>query len=282
MVVKLIDGKKLAEKVRNKLKLEVKSLKKKPKLTVILVGSDPASQIYVKNKHKYAMEVGIESDIIKLSKDISEDKLLKIIKKLNKNKKVNGILVQLPLPKHINEFNVINAINPEKDVDGFTIYNKGLLSIGKPNLVPCTPLGIMEMFKEYKVKLSGKLAVVVGRSNIVGKPMAQLLLNNDATVIQCHSKTKNLSEITSKADILISAVGKKGLVSDKFVKSGAVVIDVAMVRDEKNKKWFGDVNFEKVSKKASLITPVPGGVGPMTIAMLLKNTITAYKIQNKK
>ncbi len=282
MVVKLIDGKKLAEKVRNKLKLEVKSLKKKPKLTVILVGSDTASQIYVKNKHKYAMEVGIESDIIKLSKDISEDKLLKIIKKLNKNKKVNGILVQLPLPKHINEFNVINAINPEKDVDGFTIYNKGLLSIGKPNLVPCTPLGIMEMFKEYKVKLSGKLAVVVGRSNIVGKPMAQLLLNNDATVIQCHSKTKNLSEITSKADILISAVGKKGFISDKFVKSGAVVIDVAMVRDEKNKKWFGDVNFEKVSKKASLITPVPGGVGPMTIAMLLKNTITAYKIQNKK
>ncbi len=282
MVTKLIDGKKLAEKVRNKLKLEVKSLKKKPKLSVILVGDDSASKIYVKNKQKYAVEIGIESEVIKLDNSVSEDKLLKIIKKLNKNKKVSGILVQLPLPKHINEFNVINSINPEKDVDGFTIYNKGLLSIGKPNLVPCTPLGIMEMLKEYKVKLAGKLAVVIGRSNIVGKPMAQLLLNNDATVIQCHSKTKNLSEITSKADILITAVGKKGLITDKFVKNGAVVVDVAMVRDEKNKRWFGDVNFDKVSKKTSLITPVPGGVGPMTIAMLLQNTITAYKKQNKK
>ena len=282
MVTKLIDGKKLAEKVRNKLKLEVKSLKKKPKLSVILVGDDSASKIYVKNKQKYAVEIGIESEVIKLDNSVSEDKLLKIIKKLNKNKKVSGILVQLPLPKHIDEFNVINSINPEKDVDGFTIYNKGLLSIGKPNLVPCTPLGIMEMLKEYKVKLAGKLAVVIGRSNIVGKPMAQLLLNNDATVIQCHSKTKNLSEITSKADILITAVGKKGLITDKFVKNGAVVVDVAMVRDEKNKRWFGDVNFDKVSKKTSLITPVPGGVGPMTIAMLLQNTITAYKKQNKK
>ena len=282
MVTKLIDGKKLAEKVRNKLKLEVKSLKKKPKLSVILVGDDSASKIYVKNKQKYAVEIGIESEVIKLDNSVSEDKLLKIIKKLNKNKKVSGILVQLPLPKHINEFNVINSINPEKDVDGFTIYNKGLLSIGKPNLVPCTPLGIMEMLKEYKVKLAGKLAVVIGRSNIVGKPMTQLLLNNDATVIQCHSKTKNLSEITSKADILITAVGKKGLITDKFVKNGAVVVDVAMVRDEKNKRWFGDVNFDKVSKKTILITPVPGGVGPMTIAMLLQNTITAYKKQNKK
>ena len=282
MTFKLIDGKKLAEKVRNKLKLEVKTFRKKPKLTVILVGDNPASQIYVRNKQKYAIEIGMESEVIRLGADISEEKLLKIINKLNKNKKVNGILVQLPLPKHINEFNVINAISSEKDVDGFTIYNKGLLSIGKPNLVPCTPLGIIEMLKAYKVDLKGKLAVVVGRSNIVGKPMAQLLLNNDATVIQCHSKTKKLNEITSKADIIISAVGKRNLISEKSVKNGAVVIDVAMIRDEKNKRWLGDVNFDKVSKKASLITPVPGGVGPMTIAMLLQNTITAYKKQNKK
>ncbi|MBR1544780.1 MAG: bifunctional methylenetetrahydrofolate dehydrogenase/methenyltetrahydrofolate cyclohydrolase FolD [Alphaproteobacteria bacterium] len=282
MVFKLIDGKKLAEKVRNRLKLEVANLKKSPKLVVVLVGDNPASQIYVKNKEKYAGEVGIKSEVIRLASDVKQEKLLRIIKKLNKDKKVNGILVQLPLPKHIDEFDVINAIAPEKDVDGFTVYNKGLLSVGKPSMVPCTPLGIMEMFKEYKVKLDGKLAVVVGRSNIVGKPMAQLLLNNNATVIQCHSKTKNLSDITSKADILISAVGKKKLITEKYVKDKAVVIDVAMVRDEKNKKWVGDVDFEKVSKKASLITPVPGGVGPMTIAMLLQNTITAYKKQNRK
>ncbi len=282
MTAKLIDGKKLAEKVRQRLKIVVKSLKKKPKLVVVLVGDNPASQIYVKNKQKYALEVGIESDVIRLDKTVEEKKLLKIIKKLNKDKKVNGILVQLPLLSHINEFDVINAISPQKDVDGFSVYNKGLLSIGKDALVPCTPLGIMEMFKEYKINLKGKLAVVVGRSNIVGKPMAQLLLNNDATVIQCHSKTKNLSDITSKADILISAVGKKNLITEKYVKDGAIVIDVAMIRDEKNKKWLGDVNFEKVSKKASFITPVPGGVGPMTIAMLLQNTITAYKEQNKK
>ena len=282
MVFKLIDGKKLAEKVRNRLKLEVATLKKSPKLVVVLVGDNPASQIYVKNKEKYAGEVGIKSEVIRLASDVKQEKLLRIIKKLNKDKKVNGILVQLPLPKHIDEFDVINAIAPEKDVDGFTVYNKGLLSVGKPSMVPCTPLGIMEMFKEYKVKLDGKLAVVVGRSNIVGKPMAQLLLNNNATVIQCHSKTKNLSDITSKADILISAVGKKKLITEKYVKDKAVVIDVAMVRDEKNKKWVGDVDFEKVSKKASLITPVPGGVGPMTIAMLLQNTITAYKKQNRK
>ena len=282
MTAILIDGKKLAEKVRNKLKLEIKSLKKTPKLTVILVGDDPASKIYVKNKQKYALEIGMKSEVIKLDKNIKEEKLLKLIKKLNKDKKVNGILVQLPLPKHINEFDIINAISLEKDVDGFTVYNKGLLAIGKQNFVPCTPLGIMEMLKAYKINVVGKTACVIGRSNIVGKPMAQLLLNNDATVIQCHSKTKNLADITSKADIIISAVGKKNLVTEKHIKDGAVVIDVAMIHDEKNKKWLGDVNFATVSKKASFITPVPGGVGPMTIAMLLKNTVNAYKKQNKK
>ena len=282
MTTILIDGKKLAEKVRNKLKSEIKSLKKAPKLTVVLVGDDPASKIYVKNKQKYALEIGMKSEVIKLDKDIKEEKLLKLIKKLNKDKKVNGILVQLPLPKHINEFDIINAISSEKDVDGFTVYNKGLLAIGKQNFVPCTPLGIMEMLKAYKINVVGKTACVIGRSNIVGKPMAQLLLNNDATVVQCHSKTKNLADITSKADIIISAVGKKNLVTEKHIKDGAVVIDVAMIHDEKNKKWLGDVNFATVSKKASFITPVPGGVGPMTIAMLLKNTVNAYKKQNKK
>ena len=271
MIAKLMNGKELAQKVREKLKLEVKSLKRTPGLTVVLVGENPASLIYVKNKVKYANEIGIKSEVVKFPDDVSEKKLLSFIERLNKSKKVNGILVQLPLPKHIDEFKIVNSIKPEKDVDGFTVYNKGLLSLGKPEIVACTPLGIMKMFEAYNVKISGKVAVVVGRSNIVGKPMAQLLLNNDATVIQCHSKTKNLAEITSKADILISAVGKKKLITGKHVKDGAVVVDVAMVRDEKNKRWLGDVDFEAVSKKASLITPVPGGVGPMTIAMLLKN-----------
>ena len=282
MTSNLIDGKKLAEKVRKNLKKEIDGFKKKPELVVILVGENPSSQIYVRNKIRYAKEVGIKSDVIKFSDDVSEKHLLKTIEKLNKNKKVSGILVQLPLPKHIDEFKVINCIKPEKDVDGFTVKNKGLLMLKKPRLVPCTPLGIMDILKSNKVNVAGKLAVVVGRSDIVGKPMAQLLLNSDATVVQCHSKTKNLSDVTSKADILISAVGKRNLITGKHVKNGAVVIDVAMIRDEKNKKWIGDVNFEQVSKKAKLITPVPGGVGPMTVAMLLKNTVDAYKQQNNK
>ena len=281
MTAKIIDGKKTAQKIRSELKLEIQNLKIKPELRVILVGNNPASQIYVKNKEKYASEVGIKSETIHLPEDITEEKLLKQIKKLNKDKHINGILVQLPLPSHINEFSVINAIAPEKDVDGFTIYNKGLLSIGKPALTPCTPLGIIELLKQYKVNIASKNAVVIGRSNIVGKPMAQLLLNEDATVTICHSKTKNLAEITANADILISAVGKPKFIGKKYVKNGATVIDVAMNRDTKNNRWVGDVDFDNVSKVAKFITPVPGGVGPMTIAMLLKNTVQAYKIQKK-
>lgn len=281
MTAKIIDGKKTAQKIRSELKLEIQNLKIKPELRVILVGNNPASQIYVKNKEKYASEVGIKSETIRLPEDITEEKLLKQIKKLNKDKHINGILVQLPLPSHINEFSVINAIAPEKDVDGFTIYNKGLLSIGKPALTPCTPLGIIELLKQYKIKIASKNTVVIGRSNIVGKPMAQLLLNEDATVTICHSKTKNLAEITANADILISAVGKPKFIGKKYVKKDATVIDVAMNRDTKNNRWVGDVDFDNVSKVAKFITPVPGGVGPMTIAMLLKNTVQAYKIQKK-
>lgn len=281
MTAKIIDGKKTAQEIRSELKREIQNLKIKPELRVILVGNNPASQIYVKNKEKYASEVGIKSETIRLPEDITEEKLLKQIKKLNKDKHINGILVQLPLPSHINEFSVINAIAPEKDVDGFTIYNKGLLSIGKPALTPCTPLGIIELLKQYKVNIASKNAVVIGRSNIVGKPMAQLLLNEDATVTICHSKTKNLAEITANADILISAVGKPKFIGKKYVKKGATVIDVAMNRDTKNNRWVGDVDVDNVSKVAKFITPVPGGVGPMTIAMLLKNTVQAYKIQKK-
>lgn len=281
MTAKILDGKKTASQIRQGLKEEIAKLQKKPSLKVILIGDNPSSLIYVKNKNKYASEVGIKSEVIHLPPSITENKLIEQINKLNNDKNVNGILVQLPLPKHINEFNVINSISPEKDVDGFTIQNKGLLSIGTPQLLPCTPYGIMELLKRYKIKIAGKHAVVIGRSNIVGKPMAQLLLNNDATITICHSKTKNLKNITKTADILISAVGKHNLVKGNFIKPGAIVIDVAMIRDEKNKKWSGDTDFKALSKKAKYITPVPGGIGPMTVAMLLKNTLTAYKLQNK-
>lgn len=282
MAFKLLNGKDVAKKIRNTLKSEIEKLKKKPNLTVVLVGNNPASLIYVKNKEKYANEVGMKSEVIKLPENTTEEKLLKLIKKLNKDKKVNGILVQLPLPKQINEFNIINAISPLKDVDGFTVENKGLLSIGKPNLVPCTPLGILELLKFYNIKIEGKNVVVVGRSNIVGKPISQLLLNENATVITCHSYTKNLKDITTKADILISAVGKENLITKNHVKENSVVIDVAMIRDVKNNCWKGDVKFNEVAPKTKFITPVPGGIGPMTIAMLLQNTLTAYKKQNKK
>lgn len=282
MAFKLLNGKDVAKKIRTTLKYEIEKLKKKPKLVVILVGDNPSSVIYVKNKQKYANEVGMESELVKLSKDISEEKLLKIIKKLNKDKKVNGILVQLPLPKQINEFNVINSISPLKDVDGFTVENKGLLCVGKPNLIPCTPLGILELLKHYNIKITGKNVVVVGRSNIVGKPLSQLFLNENATVTTCHSYTKNLKDITGSADILVSAVGKENLITKNHIKEGCIVVDVAMIRDVKNNCWKGDVKFNEVAPKTKFITPVPGGVGPMTIAMLLKNTLTAYKKQNKK
>ncbi len=281
MTAKLLDGKKVASLIRAKIKKEIEKLKIKPKLTVILIGDDSASQIYVKNKQKFATEVGIESEIIKLPTKTTETKLLKIIDNLNNDKSVNGILVHLPLPSHINELKVINKISPKKDVDGFTVISKGVLSIGKNTFIPCTPFGIVELLKHYKIKIEGKNTVIVGRSNIVGKPLANLLLNMDATVTVCHSKTKNLKDITNKADIFISAVGKKNLITKDHIKKGAIVIDVAILRDEKTKTWVGDLKFDEVSKKASFITPVPGGIGPMTVAHLLKNTLTAYKIQKK-
>ena len=278
---KILDGKLCASIIRQEIKEKIATLKKPPQLTVIIVGNNPASKIYVKNKSKYADEVGIVPNTIALSSNISETDLLKKIEELNNDKNVNGILVQLPLPSHIDEFKIINAISPQKDVDGFTVENKGLLSIGKPNLIPCTPLGIITLLQHNKISIVGKNVVIVGRSNIVGKPLAQLFTIHDATVTLCHSKTKNLSQITQTADILVSAVGKVGLITGRHIKSGATVIDVAMNRNKNNTGWVGDIVRNSVEKKAKYITPVPGGIGPMTIAMLLQNTLIAYEIQNK-
>ena len=287
MVAKLLDGKKTSQKYIENFKSQIETLKSKykkiPTLAVILVGDSPASLIYVKNKQKRCAEIGITSELFHLSENTSEKELLNLISKLNKNKKINGILVQLPLPKHIDEFNVINAISPEKDVDGFHIVNKGLLSIGKnTQFIPCTPLGILKLLEEYKIKIEGKHTVILGRSNIVGKPMAELMLNQNATITICHSKTKNLKDITKTADILISAMGTKAnMINANYIKPKAIIIDVAMIRDSKTNKLTGDIDFKSVSQKASFITPIPGGVGPMTIAMLMNNTIKAFIKQNK-
>ncbi len=281
MSAKLLNGKELAKELREELALEIKKLKAVPKLAVILVGDNPASEIYVRNKQKFAREVGIEPELIRLGAKTSKQKLMLAIEELNNNKLINGILVQLPLPPQLDEFDVINAISPEKDVDGFTVISKGLLSIGSDEgFAPCTPLGIIKMLEHYKINIDGKRAVVIGRSNIVGKPMAQMLLNKNATVTMAHSKTKNLKDITKEADIIVSAVGQLNLITAKHIKDGAVVIDVAMIRDEANKTWLGDVKFDEVSQKAKFITPVPGGVGPMTVACFLSNTLKAFKIQN--
>lgn len=286
MSAKLLDGKKTSAKYMESFKSLIENLrakyKKVPSLTVILVGENPASLIYVKNKQKRCAEIGIKSDVIRLSKDVSQKELLKIISKLNKDKKVNGILVQLPLPSYIDESSVINAISPEKDVDGFNVVNKGKLAVGDfTGLIPCTPFGILKMLKLYKIKTEGKNVVILGRSNIVGKPMAELMLQNNATVTVCHSRTKNLKAITKNADIIISAMGvKAGMIKASYVKEGCVVVDVAMIRNFETNKLAGDVDFKSVSKVASYITPVPGGVGPMTIAMLINNTIKAFLTQN--
>lgn len=276
----ILDGKLTAEKIRSKLKKEVTGLKITPHLAVILVGNNPSSEIYVKNKQKYATEIGINSSVIKLKDTITETELINEIKKLNNDKKINGILVQLPLPKQINEFNIINTIAPEKDVDGFTIYNKGLLTIENPQIIPCTPLGIIELLKEYKIDISGKHTVIIGRSNIVGKPLSMLLLQNNATVTICHSYTQNLEKITKTADILISAIGKPNFITKEYIKKDSIIIDVGITKDIKTNKWMGDIDFKNVKDLTKFITPVPGGIGPMTIAMLLKNTIAAYKLQN--
>ena len=268
----ILDGKKLRDKILEELKLKVASLTVVPKLVVISVGDDPASQIYVNNKKKYAEKIGIAAEIIGYPEDVTQPVLLKKIDELNNDTTVTAILVQLPLPKHIDKLKILTAIDPKKDVDGFTPYNSGLLFSGaKPFAYPATPRGILRLLDEYNIEIGGKHVVVVGRSNIVGKPLAQMMLNRNATVTVCHSHTKNLAEITKTADILVSAAGGK-IIEDNMLKSNCVVIDVGIFRDEKG-KLRGDVNFETVSKIASHITPVPGGVGPMTIASLMLNIV---------
>ncbi|HFH7208856.1 TPA: bifunctional methylenetetrahydrofolate dehydrogenase/methenyltetrahydrofolate cyclohydrolase [Streptococcus agalactiae] len=277
-MTELIDGKALSQKMQAELGRKVERLKEQhgiiPGLAVILVGDNPASQVYVRNKERSALEAGFKSETLRLSESISQEELIDIIHQYNEDKSIHGILVQLPLPQHINDKKIILAINPKKDVDGFHPMNTGHLWSGRPMMVPCTPAGIMEMFREYHVDLEGKHAVIIGRSNIVGKPMAQLLLDKNATVTLTHSRTRNLSEVTKEADILIVAIGQGHFVTKDFVKEGAVVIDVGMNRDE-NGKLIGDVVFEQVAEVASMITPVPGGVGPMTITMLLEQTYQA-------
>ena len=273
----LIDGKALAAKMQAELKVKVDKLKEAdnvPGLAVILVGEDPASQIYVRNKARQATAIGLNSSVVRLPETVSEQELLDLIEQYNQSEQWHGILVQLPLPEHISEEKVLLAIDPEKDVDGFHPMNMGRLWSGNPLMIPSTPAGIMEMFREYNVELSGKRAVVIGRSNIVGKPMAQLLMMADATVTIAHSKTENLRELTKEADILVVAIGRDRMIKADDVKDGAVVIDVGMNRDEDG-KLHGDVDFDEVKDVASLITPVPGGVGPMTITMLMEQTVRA-------
>jgi methylenetetrahydrofolate dehydrogenase (NADP+)/methenyltetrahydrofolate cyclohydrolase len=279
MADKFINGKEIAKKKKLALKEEVSGLRSKglvPGLAVVLVGDDPASHTYVNNKHKACQEVGIDSYVYNYESGITEEYLVKKIQELNEDPKIHGILVQLPLPNHINSLKIIETISPEKDVDGFHPINVGNLLIGKKAFVPCTPLGIIEMLKEIDYQFEGKHAVVIGRSNIVGKPMGQLLLSENATVTYCHSKTEDLKGITKQADLLISAIGKANFVTADYVKEGAVVIDVGMNRNEEG-KLCGDIWTEDVLAKVSHITPVPGGVGPMTITMLLFNTVYAAK-----
>lgn len=273
----LIDGKSLSAKIIDDLVVKVSRLSKKPHLAVILVGEDPASQLYVGMKEKMANKIGMESSVYKYPVDTEEKVILDKIEELNNDNKVDAILVQVPLPKHISETNVILAIKPEKDADGITPQNIGRISIKvEPFAYPCTPLGILKLLDEYKIDIPGKHAVIVGRSNIVGKPLAQMLLNRDATVTVCHSKTNNLSEIIKTADVLISAVGKYKIIRSDMIKSGCVIIDVGTSKIDG--KTCGDVDFESVSSIASHITPVPGGVGPMTIACLMENTYRLSKL----
>ena len=276
----IIDGKALAQKMQAELAEKTAKLKEisgqTPALVVILVGENPASQVYVRNKERSAIAAGFRSEVVRVSNSITQEELLFLIDRYNQDPAWNGILVQLPLPAHIDEEAVLLAIDPEKDVDGFHPTNMGRLWSGHPVMIPSTPAGIMEMLREYNVELEGKRAVVIGRSNIVGKPMAQLLLAKNATVTLTHSRTHHLAEIAKQADILIVAIGRGHFVTKDFVKEGAVVIDVGMNRDE-NGKLIGDVQFDEVSELASLITPVPGGVGPMTITMLMEQTYQAFK-----
>ena len=277
-MAEIIDGKLVSASTRGDIAAGVEKFKSDfgyaPGLAVVLVGDDPASAVYVRNKHKGCLEVGITSFEIRMPADTAEDALLEKIDELNADPAVHGILVQLPLPKHIDENKVIDRIDPKKDVDAFHPENVGKIMLGKYDFLPCTPAGIMKLLEFYNVDICGKECVVIGRSNIVGKPMAHLLLEKNGTVTVCHSRTKSLAEVTKRADILVVAIGKPEFLSADMVKDGAVVIDVGINRTAEG-KLVGDVAFAEVSKKASYITPVPGGVGPMTITMLLKNTLTA-------
>ncbi|MDY5377773.1 MAG: bifunctional methylenetetrahydrofolate dehydrogenase/methenyltetrahydrofolate cyclohydrolase FolD [Eubacterium coprostanoligenes] len=278
----IIDGKAVSKKVKEDVKAECEQLKVKgitPGLAVIIVGDDPASQVYVHNKEVACEACGFYSVKYALPAETTQNELNALVDKLNKDDKINGILCQLPLPSHLDDKEVINRIDPLKDVDAFHPVNVGAIMIGDYNYLPCTPAGVMELIHSTGIDVSGKKAVVIGRSNIVGKPMAMLLLHENATVEITHSRTQDLADITKEADILVAAIGKAKFVKADMVKDGAVVIDVGMNRDE-NGKLCGDVDFEDVKDKCSFITPVPGGVGPMTIAMLMKNTLTAAKIQN--
>ncbi len=277
----IIDGKRISAEIKDELKQEVAELNSQGKritLAVIQVGADPASCVYVGNKKKACDYIGIDSEAYELPEETTQDELLSLIAKLNQDKRINGILVQLPLPKHIDEDTVIRAIDPAKDVDGFHPQSVGALSIGQPGFVSCTPAGIIELLKRSDIEISGRECVVIGRSNIVGKPMAMLLLRENGTVTVCHSKTRDLREVTKRADILVVAIGKPKMIDASYVKEGAVVIDVGIHRNENN-KLCGDVDFDSVEPIAGAITPVPGGVGPMTIAMLMKNCVNALSLQ---
>ena len=283
-MAEILDGKELAKKVRQDLKEEVKELKKKgivPKLAVIMVGENSSSEVYVKNKSKACIKTGIDFEEFVLEQKTTEEELLDLIEKLNQDENVHGILLQSPVPKQIDINRAFRTIRPDKDVDGFHPVNVGNLVIGEDCFISCTPFGVMKLLEEYKIELEGKNAVILGRSNIVGKPMVQCLLAENATITVCHSKTQKIKEIVKNADIVISAIGKPHFVTGDMIKEGSVVIDVGINRLE-NGTIVGDVEFETVSKKASYITPVPGGVGPMTIAMLLCNVVKAAKLQNNQ
>ncbi len=286
MAAKILDGKKLSAKILKNLKQEIQELKIRhksaPHLAVILVGNNPASQVYVNIKKKRSQEIGMDFSLHKFPENITEKKIIKTINKLNKNKKIDGIIVQLPLPKHLDERKILDKIAPEKDVDGLTIQNLGALFAGHPYFIPCTPAGIIELIKSTRKNLSGKRAVIIGRSNIVGKPVSILLLKENCTVTICHSKTKNLDKEIKQADILVAAIGRAEYIRGNWIKKGAIVIDVGINRiedktSEKGYKLVGDINFKQAYKYASFITPVPGGVGPMTVTMLLKNTVESFK-----
>ena len=281
----IIDGKAVSAKIREEIKAESAAFEKetgvKPGLAVIIVGEDPASQIYVRNKGKACEEVGFYSEIHRLPEQTTKEELLELVHNLNKNDKIHGILVQSPLPKHLDEALIVNNIDYNKDVDAFHPVNVGKIMIGDYNFLPCTPAGVMELLKAYDIDVCGKEVAVVGRSNIVGKPQAMLMLHANATVTICHSRTKNLAEVLKRADVVVMAIGKAKFLKADMIKDGAVVVDVGMDRDE-NGKLCGDVDFEECEKKASFITPVPGGVGPMTITMLMKNTLSSAKLKADK